>query len=90
MDMPLSQTESTWAQEVKNVMVHTSVREDAKGLFCKVALLEGEPAEAHWAQEVTKEKFHNLSDASTDGAWRLVVSEMEHREQFEELSLLRA
>jgi hypothetical protein len=39
---------------------------------------------------VTEEKFHSLFDTSTDGARQLVVSEMECREQFEELSLLRA
>jgi hypothetical protein len=36
------------------------------------------------------EKFRSLSDALANGTWWLVVSEMEHREQFEELSLLRA
>jgi hypothetical protein len=29
-----------------------------------------------------------LSDTSADGAWRLVVSEIEDQEQFEELSLM--
>jgi hypothetical protein len=41
-----------------------------------------------WAREVAEDKFCSLSDASADGARRLVVSEMERREQFEELSLL--
>jgi hypothetical protein len=52
-----------------------------------VTLLEGELAKAHQAREVAKEKFHTLFDASANGARRLVVSEMEHREQFEELFL---
>jgi hypothetical protein len=39
---------------------------------------------------VAEEKFHSLSDAPADGVRRLVVYEMERREQFEELSLLRA
>jgi hypothetical protein len=39
---------------------------------------------------VVEEKFLSLSDASADGALWLVVSKMEHREQFKELSLLRA
>jgi hypothetical protein len=39
---------------------------------------------------VAEEKFRSLSDASPDGAWWLVVFEMEHQEQFEELSLLWA
>jgi hypothetical protein len=37
---------------------------------------------------VAEEKFCSLSVASTDGVRRLVVSEMEHREQFKELSFL--
>jgi hypothetical protein len=45
-----------------------------------VTLLEGELAKAHQAREVAKEKFHTLFDASANGARRLVVSEMEHRE----------
>jgi hypothetical protein len=44
----------------------------------------------HRAQEVAEEKFRSLSGMSAEGAWRLVVSEMERREQFEELSLLWA
>jgi hypothetical protein len=39
---------------------------------------------------VVEEKFHSMSDASTDGARWLVVFEMEYRDQFEELSLLWA
>jgi hypothetical protein len=67
-----------------------SIWEDAEGLARKVALLEGELAEAHRAWEVAEEKFRSLSGMSAEGAWRLVVSEMERREQFEELSLLWA
>jgi hypothetical protein len=82
--------ESARVREVENVTVQASVREDTEGLICKVALLEGELAEERQAQEMVEEKFHSLSDALADGVWRLVVSEMEHREEFEELSLLRA
>jgi hypothetical protein len=39
---------------------------------------------------VAEEKFRSLSDASADGAWRLVVSEMEHQEQFEDVSHVEA
>jgi hypothetical protein len=67
-----------------------SPREDAEGLAQKVALLEGELAEGRRAQEVAKEEFCSLSDASADDARWLVVSEMEHQEQFKELSLLQA
>jgi hypothetical protein len=66
--------------EVKNVTVQASVWEDAKGLICKVALLVGELAKARQAREVVEEKFRSLFDMSVDGARRLVVSEMEHRE----------
>jgi hypothetical protein len=88
--MLASQTESTWAQEVENVVVLVSIWEDDEGLVRKVALLEGELAEGRQAREVAKENFCSLSDASPDGARRLVVSEMERWEQFEELSLLWA
>jgi hypothetical protein len=37
---------------------------------------------------VDEEKLYNLYDASANVAWWLGVSEMEHVEQFEELSLL--
>jgi hypothetical protein len=67
-----------------------STREDAEGLSRKVTLLVGELVEVHQAREVAEEMFHVLSDVSAHGVWQLVVSEMEHREQFEELSLLRA
>jgi hypothetical protein len=77
--MPMSQTESTRAQKVKNVMVQTSVQEDAEGLVHKVALLKGELAEVRQAWEVAAEKIHSLSDASADGTWQLVVFEMERR-----------
>jgi hypothetical protein len=39
---------------------------------------------------VIEAKFHSLSDASANGVPWLVVSEMEHWEQFQELSLLWA
>jgi hypothetical protein len=75
----MSQTELTWSWEVENVVMLASAREDAGGLTRKVTLLEGELVEVHQAREVAEEKFHSLSDASTDGAWRLVVSEMDRR-----------
>jgi hypothetical protein len=76
--------------EVENVTVSAFAQEDDESLICKVALLEGELLEARQAREVAEEKFHNSSDALADGALRLVVSEMEHPEKFEELSLLWA
>jgi hypothetical protein len=73
---------------VENVAVPALVWKDVKGLVRKVVLLEGEVADARQAQEVVEEKFRSLSDESADEARRLVVSEMEHREQFEDFSLL--
>jgi hypothetical protein len=75
---------------VENVEVLAFVQEDAEGLVRKVAVLEVELVEAHRAWEVAEEKFRSLSDASADGVRWLVVSKMEHREQFEQFSLLRA
>jgi hypothetical protein len=77
-------------REVEDATTLVSTREDVEGLVRKVSLLKGELTEARWAREVTEEKFYSLSDASADGAQWLVVSEMDRREQFEELSLLRA
>jgi hypothetical protein len=86
--MLVSPTKLTQAREVEDAMVLVSAHEDVEGLVQRVILLEGEHVEVHWAQEVVEEKFYSLSNTSVDGAWWLVVSEIEHREQLEELSLL--
>jgi hypothetical protein len=78
------------AWETENATTPASTREDIVGLVRKVALLEGELAEPHRAREAVEEKFCNLFDMSANGMQWLVVSEKEHREQFEELSLLWA
>jgi hypothetical protein len=83
MDVPVSEMGSTRAREVVNVAVLAYVREDARGLIHNIALLDGELVEACWVREVALEKFRSLSGASTNGARWLVVSEMEHQEQFE-------
>jgi hypothetical protein len=70
--------------------VPASIQEDTKGLIRKVGLLEGELAAVCQAREVTEDKFRNLSEVSVDGVRRLLISEMERREQFEQLSLLWA
>jgi hypothetical protein len=77
-DTPVSQTESTQAREVENVAVQASVREDAEGLICMVALLSGELVKSRQAREVAEEKFRRSFDTSADHARRLIVSEMEH------------
>jgi hypothetical protein len=64
-----------------------SAHEDIEGLFQKVTLLEGELAEVHRARETVEEMFRSLFDMSANGMLRLVVSEKERQEQFEELSL---
>jgi hypothetical protein len=78
--MPALQKEPTWAREVENVVVLGSVWGYAKGLISKVNVLEGKLGKARQAREVAEEKFHSLSNVSTDGTQWLVVSEMEHRE----------
>jgi hypothetical protein len=75
--MLVSLMELTQEWEVENTASLESAHEDAKGLTWKVTLLEGELVQARQAQEVAEEKFRSLSDASADGAWRLVFSKME-------------
>jgi hypothetical protein len=87
-DTLASPTELTQAREMEVTVVLMSACEDAKGLVRKVALLDGELVEARRAREVAEEKFCSLSNMSVDGAQWLVVSEMEHWEQFEELFIL--
>jgi hypothetical protein len=88
--MLTSSIELTWVQEVEDAAALASTHQDVEGLVRKVTLLEGELTEARWDREVTEEKFCSLTNTSADGVLWLVVSEMEHREQVEELSLLQA
>jgi hypothetical protein len=83
-----SPIELTQAREVEDAVALASAREDAEDLVQKVTLPEGELVEVLQALEVAEEKFYSLIDTSADVAQRLVVSEMEHQEQFEELSPL--
>jgi hypothetical protein len=46
MDMLVLRTDLSRALEMENVVVLSSVREDAEGLVCKVALLKGKLMEA--------------------------------------------
>jgi hypothetical protein len=87
---PVSQMGSSRAREVESIAVLASIFGDAEGLVHKVALLKGQLTEAHWAWEKAEEKVCNLWSSSAEGARWLVAFEMEHREQFGELSLLRA
>jgi hypothetical protein len=64
----------------KNIVVSTSVRGNAGDLIRKAALLEGELVEARRAREVAEERFHCLMNSSSEGAWRLVASEVGHSE----------
>jgi hypothetical protein len=79
---------SSWVREVESVAVLVPAQGDANGHIRKVALLEGEHVEAHWARDVVGERVHHFSISSVEGARRLMASETEHQEQFEELSLL--
>jgi hypothetical protein len=67
-DAPLLPTGSSRAWEMESVVVLASVQEDAEGLVRKVALLEGELAEARQAREVAEEKVRNMSSSSVEGA----------------------
>jgi hypothetical protein len=86
----VSQKGSSRAWEVESITVLASVRGDAEVLIRKVALLDGELMNTHWSWEKAKEKVHSLSCSSAVGTRWLVSSEMEHQEQFVELSLVRA
>jgi hypothetical protein len=54
--------------------------EDAEGLVWKIALLEGKLAQENQAWELAEANSHGLFDMAAD---------VEHREQFEELTLLQ-
>jgi hypothetical protein len=74
--------------EMENIAMLASAHEDAEGLVRKIALLEGELAEARWAQDVVGEKSCVLFDAVADAEHQWKVSEKGRREHFEELTLL--
>jgi hypothetical protein len=77
---------------VESVVALASTRGDVEGLIRKVARLEGELVEAHWARDVARERerVHRLLSSSAEGVQRLMASNTERREQFEELCLLRS
>jgi hypothetical protein len=74
--------------EMENITTLASAREDEEGLIRKIALLEGELAEARRAREVAEEKSRVLSNAAVDAERRWEVSEKGRWEHFEELILL--
>jgi hypothetical protein len=74
--------------EAENATVLASACEDAEGLAQKVALLEGELAEARQDWEVAEENSRFLWDAAAEAERRWEESERECQEQFEELTLL--
>jgi hypothetical protein len=65
--------------EAENTAVLAFARKDAEGIVRKIALLE---------DELVVENSYGLSDMVADAERRWEVSEMEHREQFGELTLL--
>jgi hypothetical protein len=79
-DAPVLPLVLSWVREMESVALVASVRGDAGGLIRKVAVLEGEPAEAHRAWEEVEESAHSLSSSSAEGARWLVAFETEHQE----------
>jgi hypothetical protein len=75
--------------EMENITTLAYAREDEEGLIQKIALLEGELAEARRAREVAEEKSRVLSNAAVDAERRWEVSEKGCWEHFEELILLQ-
>jgi hypothetical protein len=59
-----------------------------RGSHPKVSLLKGELVEGRQARDVVGERVCRLLSSSAEGARQLMASKTEHREQFEELSLL--
>jgi hypothetical protein len=75
--------------EVESAAMLASAHEEAKCLVWKITLLEGELVEVRRAWEVAKENSHGLSNMADDAERRWEVSEWEHQEHFEELTLLQ-
>jgi hypothetical protein len=76
--------------EVKSIMALASACKKAKGLVWRIALLEGELAEAHQDREMAEENSWGLSDAVADAKQQREESEKESQERFLELTLLWA
>jgi ribonuclease D len=74
---------------MENIVTLAYAHEDEEGLIQKIALLEGELAEARRAREVAEEKSRVLSNAAVDAERRWEVFEKGRWEHFEELILLQ-
>jgi hypothetical protein len=75
--------------EVDNAVMSAFSHDDVEGLVRKIALLEDELVEEDWAREFAEKNSRGLSDVAADAKNRWEVFEREHREQFEELTLLQ-
>jgi chromosome segregation ATPase len=75
--------------EAEGAVALASARQEAKGLAQRIALLEGELAEAQWARETAKENFWGLSDAVANAERRREELEREFQKRVEELTLLQ-
>jgi hypothetical protein len=81
--------ERVMSVEAENAMALASTHDDAEGLIRKITLLEGKLADERQAREVAKENSRGLSEEAADAERQWEVSEKEHREQFDELTLLQ-
>jgi hypothetical protein len=75
--------------EAESTVALVSAHEEAESLVWNIALLEGELVEAHRARGVSEENSCALSDMAANAERWWDVSEREHREQFEELTILQ-
>jgi hypothetical protein len=76
--------------EAESTATLASTCEEAEGLVQRIALLEGELAEARQAREMAKENSQGSSDAAVDVERWWEEFDRESREQFEELTLLQS
>jgi hypothetical protein len=75
--------------EVESTVALASACGEAKDLTRRIALLEGELAEARQARDTTKENSQGLSDVAADAERRLEESKRVCWEHVEELILLQ-
>jgi hypothetical protein len=73
--------------EAESTTALASAHGEVEDLAQRVALLEGELAEARQSQDTTKEKSQGLTNVVADAEWWLEESKRECRGQVEELTL---
>jgi hypothetical protein len=55
--------------EAESAVALASAHGEAEDLARRIALLEGEPAEAHQARDTSEENYQGLSNAVADAKW---------------------